>query len=68
MNHMSLTSWASWVHMSDHDLENAARYYLWLSINFPDLHTERLREIIAEAERRGKPEILNQARASVART
>ena len=65
---MSL-SWArSWVQMSDRDLESAARYYLWLSFNFPELHTERLQEIIAEADRRGKPEILNQARASFART
>ncbi len=51
--------------MSDHDLENAARYYVWLSMKYPDLHTERLREIVAEAERRGKPEILSQAKASV---
>ena len=63
---MSRKDWThSWGQMSDGDLEQAARYYLWLSVAFPDLHTERLAEIIAEVERRGRPDILAQARASV---
>lgn len=51
--------------MSDTDLESAARYYLWLMQQFPDLPNQRLDEIVAEAERRGKPEILRQAKASI---
>ena len=53
--------------MSDDDLRHAARYYLWLAETYPDLHTERLQEVIAEANRRGKPEILQEARDSVSR-
>jgi hypothetical protein len=51
--------------MNDHELESAARYYLWLATNFPDLQNHRLNEIIAEVSRRGKPEILEQAKASI---
>jgi hypothetical protein len=55
----------NWVQMNDHELESAARYYLWLATNFPDLQNHRLNEIIAEVSRRGKPEILEQAKASI---
>ena len=54
-----------WIQMSDTDLESAARYYLWLMSQFPDLPNQRLDEIVAEASRRGKPEILSQAKASI---
>jgi hypothetical protein len=55
----------NWVQMSDQDLESAARYYLWLAESFPDLQNRRLEEIAAEAVRRGKPEILKHAKASI---
>lgn len=55
----------NWVQMSDHELESAARYYLWLATNFPDLQNQRLDEIVAEVNRRAKPEILEQAKASI---
>ncbi len=55
----------NWVQMSDTDLENAARYYLWLSQEFPDLPNKRLDEIVMEAGRRGKPEIVSHAKASI---
>ena len=51
--------------MTDKDLESAARYYLWLSHSFPRIHSKRLDEIVAEAQRRGKPELLEQAKASL---
>ena len=54
-----------WGQMSDKDLESAARYYLWLMRQFPDLPNHRLDEIVAEVRRRGKPEILRHARASM---
>ncbi|MBZ5578568.1 MAG: hypothetical protein LAP40_18560 [Acidobacteriia bacterium] len=64
---MQRKDWSQkWSQMSDQDLESAARYYLWLSEAFPDLHDERLREIVAEVERRGKPEILKHAKTSTA--
>ena len=55
----------NWVQMSDQDLESAARYYLWLEQRFPDLPNHRLKEIIAETNRRAKPEILNNAKAAI---
>lgn len=55
----------NWAQMSDPELESAARYYLWLATNFPDLQNQRLDEIVAEVSRRGKPEILEQAKASI---
>lgn len=55
----------NWGQMSDTDLESAARYYLWLMHQFPDLPNQRLDEIVAEADRRGKPEILSQAKTSI---
>lgn len=66
MIEMSRKEWVqNWGRMSDGDLESAARYYLWLSVKFPELHTERLGEIVDEIQRRGKPEILHQAQASI---
>ena len=56
-----------WSQLSDEDLRHAARYYVWLADAYPDLHTERLQEVIAEVNRRGKPEILREARDSVSR-
>jgi hypothetical protein len=53
-----------WNQLSDEELRHAARYYLWLAEAYPDLHTERLQEVIAEANRRGKPQILQEARES----
>jgi hypothetical protein len=53
--------------MSDKELQSAASYYMWLAENFPDLHRNRLDEITAEAVRRGKPEIVHQARAALRR-
>jgi len=55
----------NWTQMSDHDLESAARYYLWLTETFPDLRSSRLAEITEEANRRGKPEIVEYAAASI---
>ncbi len=63
---MSRQHWArKWDQMSDKDLESAARYYIWLAQNFPELRSPRLDEVIAEATRRGKPEIVECAKASI---
>lgn len=57
----------NWVQMSDKDLGSAARYHLCLAGAFPDLPNHRLEEIVAVVKRRGKPEILSGARASMSR-
>lgn len=63
---MSRKTWVQkWDQMSDSDLEAAARYYFWIETNFPQMDNHRLEEIVAEAGRRGKPEILSKARASL---
>ena len=63
---MSRKNWTqNWGQMSDTDLESAARYYFWLAKKFPNLQNHRLDEIAAEVSRRGKPEILEQAKASI---
>ena len=63
---MSQRDWTrNWGQLSDTDLESAARYYLWLATSFPNLENHRLAEIITEAGRRGKPEIVENARASL---
>lgn len=63
---MSRNHWAQeWNQMSDDDLESAARYYLWLATSFPEIQNRRLGEIVAEANRRKKPEIIEQAKASL---
>lgn len=66
IRHMSRRDWAQkWNQMSDKDLESAVRYYLWLATSFPDMQDRRLNEVIAEAIRRGKPEIVDCAKASL---
>lgn len=68
MNPMSGMDWAQkWGRMDDRDLEHAAHYYFWLASTYPELHSDRLEEIVAEATRRGKPEIVENAKASVKR-
>jgi hypothetical protein len=53
--------------MTDDELESAARDYLWLAGTCPALHANRRDEVIAEAERRGKSEIVRRAKADLLR-
>jgi hypothetical protein len=50
-----------WARMSDKELESAARDYIWLAGTEPNNHRGRRDEIVAEAQRRGKPEIIERA-------
>jgi hypothetical protein len=52
--------------LSDEALERRLRYYLWLSRIVPNSHERRIAQLITEAERRGKREILERAREWVA--
>ena len=60
--------WAArWAALTDAQLEKAACDYIWFSRVSPKSNTDRRDEIIAEAERRGKPEILQYARDALKR-
>ena len=50
--------------MTDEELESAAHDYIWLADTCSVLHTKRHDEIIAEADRRGNPEIIQRAKAN----
>ena len=52
-----------WSRMSDEELEVAAGDYLWVIQNSPVASTLRLDEIIAEAKRRGKADLVDRARS-----
>ena len=56
-----------WAALSDRSLEKRLRHYYWLSMKAPKLHQERFAQLVAEADRRGKPELVDQAKGWVAR-
>jgi hypothetical protein len=58
---------ATWAALTDAQLEKAARDYIWFSQVSPKSNADRRDEIIAEAERRGKPEILQYAQDALKR-
>ena len=59
-------NWLSvWSALSDDGLEKRLRYYLWLAQAVPDTHDRRVAQLVAEAERRGKPEIAEHAKTWV---
>jgi hypothetical protein len=51
--------------MTDAEIEHSLRYYLWLAANTPNSHAGRIDQLLAECGRRGKPDILERARARV---
>jgi hypothetical protein len=60
--------WAEvWARMTDEELESAARDYIWLAGACPEVHAKRCDEVIEEAKRRGKPEIIRRAKADLLR-
>jgi len=60
--------WAGvFARMTDEELESAARDYIWLAGACPEVHANRSDEVIAETERRGKPEIVRRAKAHLVR-
>jgi hypothetical protein len=58
-----------WAQMTDEALESSARDYIWSAEIGVEIgrrqYTSRRDQIIVEAERRGKPEIITRARASL---
>jgi hypothetical protein len=51
-----------WAEFDDARLESALFEYLWLAVNTPNSHANRIGQLIAEAERRGKPELVESAK------
>ena len=60
-----LTVWAA---LTDDALERRLRVYLWQSNMGASLYEGRAAQLIEEAERRGKPEIVEKARQWVAKS
>jgi hypothetical protein len=51
-----------WAEMTDAELEDHLFTYLLLAIRTPNKHASRVAQLIEEAERRGKPEMVERAR------
>ena len=51
-----------WEEMTDAELEDRLFTYPWLAHNTINPHADRVAQLIQEAERRGKPEMVDRAR------
>jgi hypothetical protein len=49
-----------WGEMSDEELRDRPHHYLFLSANSPLQHAKRIAQLVAEADKRGKAEMLGQ--------
>lgn len=56
-----------WTALSDDSLEHRLRHYYWLSTKCPNIYKTGFGLLVAEAERRGKPEFIEEAKAWVTR-
>jgi hypothetical protein len=57
-----------WTALTDDSLEDRLRRYYWLSTKAPSIYKLGFGLlVVAEAERRGKPELVEQAKAWVAK-
>jgi hypothetical protein len=50
--------------MTDAELEDRLFTYRWLSLHTPNAHASRVAQLVQEAERRGKPEMVERARVA----
>jgi hypothetical protein len=57
-----------WAALTDGALEKRLRYYLWLTKITPEVPQPRVSQLEAEAERRGKPALVANARKWVERS
>ena len=48
--------------MSDEGLRNRLRHYLFLAANSPLQHAKRIAQLVAEANKRGKTEMVDEAK------
>jgi hypothetical protein len=56
-----------WMALSDDSLKQRLCHYYWLSTNAPNIYKTEFGLLVAEAERRGKPEIVEEAKVWVTR-
>jgi hypothetical protein len=47
--------------MSDQELRDRLRHYLFLAANGPNQHAKRIAQLVAEAAKRGKAEMVDEA-------
>jgi hypothetical protein len=50
-----------WAEMSDEELRDRFRHFLFLASNSPLKHEKRIAELVAEADSRGKAEMVDEA-------
>jgi hypothetical protein len=50
-----------WAEMSDEELWDRLRHYLFLAANSPLKHEKRIAQLVAEADKRGKAEMVDEA-------
>ena len=48
--------------MSDEELRDRLRHYLFLAANGPHQHAKRIAQLVAEADKRGKADMVDEAR------
>jgi hypothetical protein len=58
--------WAQvWAAFDDDRLEQTLYEYVWLAASTPNHHDSRIAQLKAEAERRGRPELIERAQVRV---
>jgi hypothetical protein len=50
-----------WAEMSDEELRDRLRHYLFLVANGPLKHAKRIAQLVAEADKRGKAKVVDEA-------
>ena len=50
-----------WAEMTDEELPDRLRHYLFLASNSPLQHAKRIAQLVAEADTRGKAEMVHEA-------
>jgi hypothetical protein len=55
-----------WAQMTDEELEDRLFTYFWLAMNTPNSQSNRLRELVDEAERRGQAAMVERAKLRAA--
>ena len=55
-----------WALMTDEELEDRLFTYFWLAMKTPNSHSNRLRDLVDEAERRGLAAMVERARLRAA--
>jgi hypothetical protein len=53
-----------WAQMTDEELEDGLFTYFWLAMKTPNSHSNRLRDLVDEAERRGQAAMVAKLRAA----